>query len=133
MKIVSCYRASAIAQVSKQLVSSHKKANQADKGRYPYFAYDKDTGKFGVDIESDAWKLYMQSRQLLIEHKGSGKKDTVKLTDDKPTESQRDNSVYFNNLLQVSIMALDEVFEPSKKKRTDFLKKLREHYEALKK
>ena len=133
MKVVSCYRASVIAQVSKQLISSSKKANQADKGKYPYFAHDKNMGKFGVDIESKAWLFYMQSRQLIIEHKMSGKKDTVKLTDKKSTESENVNRVYFKNLLNVAIMALDDVFKPTKKKRTDFLKKLAEHYKAMKK
>ena len=133
MKVVSCYRASVIAQVSKQLISSHKKANQADKGRYPYFVCDKDTGKIGVDVESDTWLLYMQSRQLAIEYKSSGRKDTVKLTDKKSTNSENVNHVYFKNLLNVAIMALDDVFKPTEKKRSDFLKKLAEHYKAIKK
>ena len=133
MKLVSCYRASAIAQVSKQLISSHKKANQADKGKYPYFVVDKDTGKCSVDVESEAWSLYMQSRQLIIEYKMSGKKDTVKLTEDKATEDENVNRVYFKNLLNVAMMALDDVFKPTDNKRNAFLKKLAEHYKAMKK
>ncbi len=133
MKVVSCYRASKIAQVSKQLISGHKKLNQADKSKYPYFVYDKNTEKFGVDVESEAWLLYMQSRQLVIEYKTSGKKDTVKLTGKKPTEIEESNRVYFKNLLNVAIMALDDVFKPTEKKRSDFLKKLAQHYKAIKK
>ena len=66
MKVISCYKAAQIAQVSKQLLTKYKKVNADDKTKYPYFSYDKDTGEFGVDIKSKSWLEYMEKRRNSI-------------------------------------------------------------------
>ena len=59
MRVVSCYKASQLAQVTKQLIGNQKKVNANSKSKYPYFAFDRNSGEFGIDIESRSWKDYI--------------------------------------------------------------------------
>lgn len=63
MNVVSCYRAAQIAQVTKQNISLKKQINVDDKSKYRYFAFDKNTGDFGVDLDHKEWKAYMIKRR----------------------------------------------------------------------
>lgn len=63
MNIVSCYRASQIAQVSKQAISEKRQVKIDGKYKYKYFGHDKNSGDFGVDLDHIDWKRYMDKRR----------------------------------------------------------------------
>ena len=77
MKVISCYKAAQLAQISKQAMSRQKLDNEKNRGKFPYFCYDRDTGEFGVDIESKPWKEYMRTRRSSDQYDTSKEKPTL--------------------------------------------------------
>ena len=130
MKVVTCYRASRIAQVSKQLIGNHKKVNSRDKSKYSYFAYDKDTGKFGVDIESDAWLEYMERRRLSLGYDPNKKNQPSTLTNIKSTVDQRENSDYMDDLIRIVKKTLNQIYDADADEQDMFILKMLENVES---
>ena len=130
MKVVTCYRASQIARVSKQLIGNHKKVNSHDKSKYSYFAFDRDTGKFGVDIESETWLEYMERRRLSIGYNSNKEKEPSTLTDNKSTVDPGMNADYLDNLIGMVKITLNQIYEADEDEQEYFILKMLENREA---
>ncbi len=120
MNVISCYRAAQIAQVSKQLFTKYKKVNADDKSKYPYFSFDKDTGEFGVDIDSKSWIEYMEKRRNSNGYDTEKEKVLSKNTGVELTkvdyQNTADNTALFMKLISAVEQSIIEVLKPDKKK-----------------
>ncbi len=135
MKVVSCYRASKLAQVSKQLIIKRKNINADNKEKYPYFCYDPVTGKFGIDIESALWIEYMQKRRNTAGYSVEKERLLTNETDDKRVKVDQGNSVdntaLFIKLINVVEESIKEVLKPSQKKMDMVKKRIVEKYRGI--
>ena len=116
MNVVTCYRASKIAGVSKQRISSMKKANADSKGKYPFFAFDSREGYFGVDIDHRDWQSFIDRRKStgLLQSTGSnGQSENTISQSISPTE---DITSTMQNLLSAVDGAIQDVLSPSENK-----------------
>ena len=131
MKVVSCYRAAQIAQVSKQLIIKRKKINADNKSKYSYFCYDPVSGNFGIDIESKLWLEYMQKRRNTIGYDTVKEKVLTTQTDDKRGEVDQGNDARFNNLLLAVKIVIEEKFKLKKKDMDKLLFAIGERFEGM--
>ena len=131
MKVVSCYRAAQIAQVSKQLIIKRKKINADNKTKYLYFCYDPVSGNFGIDIESKLWLAYMQKRRNTIGYSMEKERLLTNKTDDKQGIVDQDNDVQFNNLLLAVKIVIEEKFKLKKKEIDKLLFAIGERFEGM--
>jgi len=135
MKVVSCYEAARVAEVSKQNLSKQKKVNANDKSKYTYFAFDKDSGKFGIDIESKAWLTYMQKRQSTIDHKASMKKTQEQPTQSTLIDHKEGKSVNqdkrFKNLLRAVVFEIKKTSKFSGKEIEKLTDDIWERFEGM--
>lgn len=99
MKVVSCYKAAQMAGVSRQVVHQMKKINSEIKGRYDFFRHDPINGKLGVDVDSQNWQFYIDSRQ-------AKKKATVDNTVGHSTNHEQSESVNTDAMVK----AIQEAF-----------------------
>ena len=135
MKVVSCYRAAQIAQVSKQLIIKRKNINADNKEKYPYFCYDPVTGKFGIDIESKLWLEYMQKRRNTDGY--SVEKERLLTTQTGSNQggvdhgNTVDNTALFIKLINVVEESIKEILKPSQKKMDMVKKRIVEKYRGL--
>ena len=131
MKVVSCYRAAKIAQVSKQLIIKRKKINADNKSKYIYFCYDPINGNFGIDIESKTWLEYMQKRRNTAGYEMEKEKVLTTETDDKRGVVDQGNDVRFNNLLLCVKLELEESLKLKKEKVNKILFGIGERFEGM--
>jgi len=135
MKVVSCYRAAQIAQVSKQLIIKRKNINAGNKEKYPYFCYDPVTGKFGINIESHVWLEYMQKRQNTAGYDVDNERLLTNKTDDKrggvDHQNTVDNTALFIKLINVVEESIKEILKPSQKKMDMVKKSIVDKYRGL--
>lgn len=132
MKVVSCYRAAQIAQVSKQLITKRKKINADNKSKYPYFCYDPVSGNFGIDIESKIWLEYMQKRRITLGYSMEKQRLLTNKTNDKQGVVDQDNDVRFNNLLLATKIVIEESLKLKKKDIDKLLFAIGERFEGMK-
>lgn len=116
MNVVSCYQAAKVAGVSRQRIGAMKKANADDKGKYPFFAFDKDDGHFGVDLDHQSWLEFVDRRASigLLEPEPDNRQSNK--AKQPPTKPELDISTIMQNLLSAVDGAISEVLKPSKKK-----------------
>ena len=117
MNVVSCYRAAKIAGVSKQRISSMKKANADSKGKYPFFAFDSKEGYFGVDIDHREWQSFIDRRKSTGLLQSPGANGQSENTLSQSTESRADQLTIMQDLLIAVDGAISEILKPSQKKR----------------
>jgi hypothetical protein len=116
MNVISCYKAAQLAQISKQAMSRQKLSNEKNKGKYPYFGYDKDSGDFGVDIEHESWIEYMETRRSTTEFDLNREKALLKNMRLVSIDRESSNSAAFDALIESCVFAVKELFSPSNKK-----------------
>lgn len=104
MNVVTCYAAAKIAKVSKQIMSTRKNVNADNKNKYKYFAFDKNSGDFGVDLDHNDWKRYMTKRRSTEAFKN----DQLRDTKSQSTDYEPDNTTFKNNLMQAVVDSLRE-------------------------
>ena len=131
MKVVSCYRAAQIAQVSRQLIIKRKKINADNKSKYLYFCYDPVKGNFGIDIESKLWLEYMQKRRNTLGYSVEKERLLTNKTDDNQGVVDQGNDVRFNNLLLATKMILEERLKLKKKEIDKLLFSIGERFEGM--
>ncbi len=135
MKVVSCYRAAQIAQVSKQLIIKRKKINADNKSKYLYFCYDPVSGKFGIDIESKLWLSYMQKRRNTAGYSVEKERLLTIGTDDNrgvvDQGNDADNDDRFNRLLSAVVVEIKNTFKPSKEKLDGLLQRISNRFEGM--
>ena len=128
MEVVTCYRASKLAGVSKQLIGNMKKANADNKGRYPFFAFDRESGNFGVDTDDPVWKEYIQKRRsmgLLDPPPGNGQ---LKSTAQPSNSNTLGQDEAFRKLATSYLRAVDDIFEPDAITMTMFKAAVRRYF-----
>lgn len=102
MNVVTCYKAAQLAGVSRQYIKSLKDVNAKDKTKYRYFGYDKDSGKFGVDIDHPEWKNYISKK----ESTNNNKKSDINNTESKPIYYNNSDYVHKTNLINAVVNTL---------------------------
>ncbi len=128
MDVVTCYRASKLAGVSKQLIGNMKKANADNKGKYPFFAFDRDSGSFGVDTEHPSWKEYIQKRRsmgLLDPPPGNGQ---LKATPNRSNSNTIGQDEAFRKLATAYLQAVDDIFGPDASTMAEFKATVRRYF-----
>lgn len=124
MNVVSCYRAAKIAQVSKQCIAKQKAVNLSNKSKYRYFSYDKDSGEFGIDIDSKYWSTYMEKRRNQKGYISYKEKGLTTDTGVKSTQVDYKNNTDIDRLLESVEKTVIKIFKPSPKKNDEFFKEL---------
>ena len=131
MKVVSCYRAAQIAQVSRQLIIKRKKINADNKSKYLYFCYDPVKGNFGIDIESKLWLEYMQKRRNTLGYSVEKERLLTNKTDDKQGGVDQGNSVDESAIIDIVVSAIKEILKPSAKDMNRLLKLIDRKYDEV--
>lgn len=112
MNLVSCYKASKIAGVTKQAISDMKKKNDELWGKYPFFVFVPSEGKVKVDVDSASWTDYL-NRNLNNPNKKKIQIDSTELSSSKAEE---DNNDLFFAVIDSCTESVKELFNPSEKK-----------------
>ena len=126
MKVVTCYKASKIAGVSKQAIHSLKNANALQKGKYPFFCYDPIKGNFGVDVENREWKNYLDRNK----HHPARKNKQDKQTNGQLNCANSPNTVDKEALIDAVVKSINKVFKPPVSKLRELLKMIEDIYEG---
>lgn len=121
MKVVTCYQAAKLAQVSKQLISSNKTANALCKGKYPYFKFDPGSGKFGVDIHDPSWKEWIEKRQSMGLMKTDEEIKSLTNTKSQLNQATLDKYEVPKTLIKAIVDAIKETIDIDKKELSKLL------------
>ncbi len=125
MNVVTCYKASQVAGVSKQAIQSLKNANTLQKGKYTFFCYDSETGKFGVDLDNKHWLNYLDRNK----DNPKKKKRLIKIHKSKDKSPENSQSFNQNKLIDSVVKAIKDSFEIDEKELTELLELIEKYYE----
>lgn len=131
MNIVSCYRASQIAQVSKQAISEKRQVKIDGKYKYKYFGHDKNSGDFGVDLDHVDWKRYMDKRRS-----SRGFDKSLDNMQSKPSKSQasqgdQQETVIKKHFAQALVNALRKQYKKTDSEIRNFLLIVQDEYDKF--
>ncbi len=118
MNVVSYTEAAEIVGVTRQAINSLKSVNKVKANKYPFFIFDPDTGKPGIDIDSPAWKYYFTDkkpnrRPRKVLDTTNEIKQPLKSTVSITNNNEQDNNVFVGNVLKSVEKRVIELFVPS--------------------
>lgn len=102
MKVVSNSEASRIAGVSRQAIQDLKRINTENKRKYPFFGFDPETGKPGINIDHREWQNYLNRNH----GKRVKKKQQINNTDSQVKDKENGKTIELEYLQDLLVGAL---------------------------
>jgi len=128
MKVVTNSEASRIASVSRQAIQDLKRINTDNKRKYPFFVFDPESGKPGVNIDHKDWISYL--------HRNQGKRVKLKMKSNKSkgqvSDKETDDFVNKDAFAQAVVSAAREQLGMSDKDLRRFMGLIEVKYEGNK-
>ncbi len=123
MRVIKYIRASEIAGVSRQAIYDLKKINDGGKRKYPFFIFDMNTGKPGVNIDDPSWKDYLdRNKNKRVKKKPNVNNTNQSISKDKPPKTDIKTN---KNIIDIFVPAVKnaviEIFGASKAEMKRFL------------
>ena len=126
MKVISYSEAARIAGVSRQRINGMKNDNVKKKGQYPFFVFDPNNGRPGIDSDNIKW-IDFKDRE---NYQRVNKKEIQQRTISKSIVNNNENTVDKDALIDAVVYSINEVFNPPVSKLRKLLKMIEERYEG---
>jgi len=132
MKVIKYIDAAEIAGVSRQAIYDLKKINIEGKRKYPFFIFDPNTGKAGVNIEDNSWKDYLdrnRNNRVKKKAKVNHTKSVISKVESGNNTANNNQSI-INIISSATVAAIKEVIKPDQKTMTKLFKAIDRNLEG---
>jgi len=129
MNVISNSEAAKLAGVSRQAINDLKRVNACNKKKYPFFVFNPETGKPGVNIDHKEWYNYLNRNQ--------GKRVKRKSEINKPdcqvdvNENVKSVNVNNENMIQAVAEILQQELRLPKTEMNKIFNKIEKRYKEL--